>query len=248
VAKRIFDLYRDMTQMLGKYRVYIKPALFEDALHFASRGLFDEYYGNTKDYRPGKPLPRVAYQVTTAVSDALHPFRREVYFGQDAAKLAAGSVPVGPGAQTAAYRELATNGRFALPEDWVHPTAWTTPEAVEDVQVLDDNEVTTTLRSLVAPPDLEHPMLSVVPGGMQLHGGSAELYAAYLGFPRRAVYAVDYPAGDGPPVYNDTNSVDVEWPPARDNQLLTRLLQYPALGLRDQVVQAVSQQLTDRGA
>jgi len=247
-VKRIFYLYRDMTQMLGKYRAYIKPELFCDALHFASRGLFDEYYGNTKDYRPGHPLPRVAYQVTTAVTDALHPFLREVFFGRDYTKLAQKKVVVGPGTGTAEYRSLDASGRFSLPDDWVHPTAWSTLEALEDVQVLDDNEVITTLNSLVAPPDLEHPVLEVVPKGLQVHPQEcSELHAKYLAFPRRPVYAVTYPAGQEPQ-YDDTKSVDVEWPASRDNQLLTRLLQYPALGLRDTVVQQVAQSLTAQGA
>lgn len=246
--KRIFYLYRDVTQLLGQYRAYVKPELFCDALHFAQRGLFDHYYGNTEEYRPGHPLPRVAYQLTTAVSDALHPFLREVFFGRDAAKLRAGTVPVGPGAQTAAYLPLDDAGRLALPSGWVHPTAWTVPGAVEAVEVLDDNEVATTLNSRICPPDRTHPKLEVVPGGLLLHGGADELYAKYLSFPARPVYAVAYPAGGGAPVYDDATSVDVAWPPMRDNQLLTRLLQYPALGLRDPLVQQVSQQLTDRGA
>jgi hypothetical protein len=247
VAKRIFDLYRDLTQMLNKHRVYIKPALFEDALAFASRGLFDHYYGNTEEYRPGKPLPRVAYQVTTAVSDALHPFLREVVWGRDPAALAAGTVPLGPGNQTAVYLELAIDGRFALPDGWVHPTSWDTPEAVEDVQVLDDNEVKTTLNSLIAPPDLQHPMLELVQGGVKLHGGSEELRAKYLALPERATYVLSYPDDGGEPVYDDDKSIDTQWPPARHNQLLTRMLAYPALGLRDNVVQQVARDMSERG-
>lgn len=245
--KRIFDLYRDLTQMLNKHRMYIKPALFEDALDFAQRGLFDHYYGNTEEYRTGKPLPRVAYQVTTAVSDALHPFLREVVWGADEASIAVGTVAIGPGTQTAGYLRLETDGRFALPEDWVHPTSWDTDEAEEDVQVLDDNEVKTTLRSLICPPDLQHPMLELVQGGVKLHGGSAELRAKYLALPARGKYALSYPADGGEPVYDDLNSIDVAWPPARHNQLLTRMLAYPALGLRDNVVQQVARELSERG-
>lgn len=245
--KRIFDLYRDLTQMLGKHRGYIKPGLFEDALDFAQRGLFDHYYGNTEEYRPGKPLPRVAYQVTTAVSSALHPFLREAIWGSDAAKIAAKTVAIGPGTQTAQYLALEADGRFALPDDWVHPTSWDTDEAVQDVQVLDDNEVKTTLSSLICPPDLAHPMLALVQGGLRLYGGSTELRAKYLALPQRAKYALDYPPGGGEPVYDDVNSIDVAWPPARHNQLLTRMLAYPALGLRDNVVQQVARELSERG-
>jgi hypothetical protein len=247
VAKNVFNLYRDLTQMLNKHRVYIKPALFEDALAFASRGLFDHYYGNTEEYRAGKPLPRVAYQVTTAVSSALHPFLREVVWGRDTAKIAAGIVPIGPGTKTATYLELDADGRFALPDGWVHPTSWDTDEAVEDVQVLDDNEVKTTLNSLIAPPDLQHPMLELVQGGVKLHGGSDELRAKYLALPVRATYALSYPPGGGEPEYDDTNSIDTEWPLARHNQLLTRMLAYPALGLRDNVVQQVARDMSERG-
>jgi len=247
-VKRVYYLYRDLTQMLGKYRAYIKPELFADALYFASRGLFDEYYGNTKEFRPGKPLPRVAYQVTTSVTSALHPFLREVYWGRDAAKLAAGFVDIA-GGQKAAYLLLGDDGRLMLPPDWVHPTAWDTLGAVEDLQVLDDNEVTTTKRSLIAPPDLEHPMIELVQGGCALLGGAEELHAKYLALPVRPVlkYVPNPDDPDGEPVYDDFNSVDIEWPASRDNQLLTRMLAYPALGLRDTLVQQVAKDMSERG-
>ena len=237
--KRVFLVYRDVQQMLGKYRGYIPPTLYEDALEFASRGLFDHYYGNTEEYRPGKPLPRVAYQLTTAANDALHPFKRRAIYGRG---LGAGT--------TGRIRPLDPEGRLALPDDWVHPTSFAVPGAREAVQVLDDNEVAAALGSLIAPPTLDCPMLEVIDTGYRLYPLEADtLVVNYLALPRRARLVFDYPADPAAePVYNDVASVEIEWPAARDNQLLTRMLAYPALGLRDNVVQQVAQGMSDRGA
>lgn len=244
--KRIFYLYRDFTQMLGKHRAYIKPALFEDALHFGSNGLFDDYYGNTEDYRPGRPLPAVAYQITTAVNDALHPFMRQVFWGRDLGKLEEKEIVVGPDGATALYLRLGQDGQFSLPADWVHPTSLRVGSA--SVEILDDNEVGTVLTSLIDPPTLEYPKAEVVPGGFRMLAGANadEVQGKYLARPRRAVYAIKYV--NDVPQYDDENSVDTQWPEARHNQLLTRMLQYPGLTLRDSQVQQTAAALTDRGA
>lgn len=57
---------------------YVSSAEIDIALDRAQMSIFRHYLGNTREYQPGRPVPRAAYGMTSIVDEALYPFKAQV--------------------------------------------------------------------------------------------------------------------------------------------------------------------------
>lgn len=57
---------------------YVSSAEVDIALDRAQMSIFRHYLGNTREYQPGRPVPRAAYGMTSIVDEALYPFKAQV--------------------------------------------------------------------------------------------------------------------------------------------------------------------------
>lgn len=57
---------------------YVSSAEIDIALDRAQMSIFRHYLGNTREYQPGRPVPRAAYGITSTVDEALYPFKSQI--------------------------------------------------------------------------------------------------------------------------------------------------------------------------
>lgn len=56
----------------------MSSAEIDISLDRAQMSIFRHYFGNTREYQPGRPVPRVAYGITSTVDEALYPFKSQI--------------------------------------------------------------------------------------------------------------------------------------------------------------------------
>jgi hypothetical protein len=57
---------------------FVSSAEIDIALDRSQMSIFRHYLGNTREYQPGRPVPRAAYGITSTVDEALYPFKAQV--------------------------------------------------------------------------------------------------------------------------------------------------------------------------
>ena len=237
----VFDLHRELDTLLNQRALYRTRQQKDDALNFASRGLFGHYYGNIEAYAPDKPLPAVAYAVTQAVNDALRPFERVAHYTQ-----------LDPD-----FGRRFTDGRVPLPADIVHPTSISTPKCLTGIKVTSHDRLRLAQNNPELVPDDFFPLVFIVPpgpagfaepafpGGYRFQPVPTEATITYLGFPPEFKYAVKYEGTRE--VFDEAKSVNAPWAQAQRNQLLTRAMSYLAMSVRDQQAAGFAAANTQKG-
>lgn len=191
------------------------------ALHRAQIELFYFYYGNPASYQAGRPVSRVAFQMTQAVSSALQPFMVNE----------AGLV--------------SSNGFYEAPEEMAFPLALKTPAQVKIV-IVDNDKWADRIQSKIVPPTEAHPIAKITETGWQVKPetiGSIKL--DYLTMPVEPVYAEK--VVDGEIVFDEANSIDLAWKKMQYNELLSRALVHLGLNVKDAAVMQVAEKNKQQG-
>jgi hypothetical protein len=224
--KKIFYLYRYINFLLNKYNYYQDREDVMDAIHNASMTLFMQRYGNPQEYQPGRPLPRVGYQLTQKVTDDLRGFLRELTYAPDPA--------VG--------EEFITGSQIQFPQDMAHPTSltWKDADYTSPVIQVDDDKVAEKLRCPITGPTAEFPVAEVLSDGVRVYPQpTGKLTLKYLAYPVRPHYATTLVGGEE--VYDDANSIDIGWPETTFRQIAMIALGDFGINLKDQQVQQYSE-------
>lgn len=241
MAKLILDLHRELDTLLNQRALYRSRQQKDDALNYASRGLFGHYYGNIEAYAPDKPLPAVAYAVTQAVNDALRPFEQVAHYQTEALQM-----------ELRIY-----DGHIQLPSNIVHPTSITTPSCLTGIRVTPHDRLRLAQNNPELVPDKYFPLAFIVPpvpavglrpalaGGYGFQPVSDEVTITFLAFPPSFKYAVTYNGANE--VFDETSSVDAPWAPPQHNQLLSRAMTYLAMSVRDQQAAGFAAATTQKG-
>ena len=217
MATRLFPLHQTLRTLLNQEARQEAPAVLDEALYQAALGHFGALVGSLTGYAPGRPIPAVSVQVTARVSEELRPFQAEA------------SV-------------TATNGLVMKPSVLAYPLRLTATygAATAGVEVVTDGrwDYRTGSDCLMAPPSAAKPVARVNPAGWQVVPAPDSVTVTFYRYPIRPVlvYQVD---GAGLPVTNpvtdepqidETNTVDAEWLPLSDTDIIRRACEL--LGLR----------------
>lgn len=214
---RLPALHNTLRTLLNQEARQEAPAVLDEALYQAALGHFGALIGSLTGYAPGRPIPPVSVQVTARVSEELRPFQGEAAL-------------------------TATNGLVLKPATLAYPLRLTATygSATAGVEVVTDGrwDYRTGSDCLLAAPSATKPVARVTPAGWQVVPSPDAVTVAFYRHPARPVlvYQVDgsgLPVTDtvtDEPLINETATVDAEWLPLSDTDIIRRACEF--LGLR----------------
>ena len=211
------ELYKFVQFVANKEQSgFVKPEEFNIAADRAQMQFFMERYNNPAEYQPGRPVPRVAFQQTQKVSDDLRIFM---------------------------VNETITSPQsiLALSANYVHLISLRKTDG-SHIKLLDDYELGHVLNSALTPPSNMYPVASIIGDSIVLYGtGSANL--TYLRRPEKPFWEYLKNVNGEPvdsnnnlinyPIYDSTNSVDLEFPDETFNEIAIRILSFVGINLRE---------------
>lgn len=221
--KQIFYIFEYLRFLMNKDATYWKSN--EDiciALHQAQLSLFMERVGNPAKYQVGHPIPPQSYQVTKKISADLQPFVREV-------------------------ESVLVNGEFDLPDSFVYPTSLRKAKDGRDIEILDDDKIAQRFSSLVKPITPEFPVAEITGSGYRVYPNTlTKYYLKYLKLPLKPKYVTTLEGDDE--VYDDVNSVDLEWGEIAVNEIVNRALAILGLNVKDTQIQQFANYQKQQGS
>lgn len=186
---------------------------------YAERAQIEEFmvrYGNPMEYQPGRPVPRISYQVTKKISDDLRPFIVD--------------------------KTMLVNkyGQSNIPQDYVHSTniiyktqdkkGVTKTVGIEEV---DNDKLGNRLSSSIVAPNKLHPICVFRNNFVQFYpenlGNVTFTYLRKPKTPKRSYNIVN-----NREVYDSSSSVDFEFPDNVHNSICSRILSYLGIKIREQ--------------
>lgn len=195
--------------------------------------LFITEYGLPESYKPGYPLPRMAYELTQRIKDDLRVFKEE---------------PV---------LIVNSKGEMTLPADYVHYTAidfykvTNVPGGEPDideigVEVIDDDKWSRRKRNALKTPDQEEPICNF--GNTFVRFAPTDLQRArltYLRYPKQPKW--DFDLVEDVEIFKPSTSIDVELPEYLTNNLSMIILTYIGVKNRDEGLLSYAEVVKTRG-
>lgn len=207
----IQDIHNFILLLLNKHNTgYSTPSEIDEALDRAQMWYFNRVYGNIEEYQPGRPSPRVAYGMTTAVHDHLAPFKN---------------------IDTSASN---STGLVTLPSDYMHLIHISLNDV--SVPVLSEDELSYRRQSFIAAPSSNEPVAVISgKGKIQLYPKQTynTLQVHYLERPAKPVFG--FTQSGRTITYNSGTSTQMEWNEPALNAIIMRAVQYLGVNLEDQL-------------
>lgn len=206
-------------------RNYLAPSEFNSLLEMVQWQLFKERYGLPEEYRPGQPLPRVAFEVTQKVTDDMRIFKKKVVLN------------------------IAATGQVNYPSDYVHRIGIRKNVALSSsvdsdgnvtntnrwvkVKLVDEDKLSYRLGSSIVAPSLEYPICVMQDTYIQFYPLALQsVEFTYLRSPTTPVWA--YTTGtNNRPVFDTGNSTDIEFPEETVNDFIIRILSKVGIHIRE---------------
>lgn len=180
---------------------------FNEAVNYASRKIYMDFYGNQQMYAPNRAVSRISYEESQRISDALKPFKSE-------------PTPI----------SVSLN-KFQTPKDNQHVISVRYNGI--DVKRFDEDEIGTVLNSSIVAPTKEYPAYVEYPAYLKVYPSTiSTISVVYLKKPTDAKWAYTLDA-NGREVYDSVNSVDLQWNEDMYNQLMAVTLEMTGLTLKD---------------
>ncbi len=195
-------------------RGFIPSAKFNRYAERAQMEVFMQRYGNPKEYQPGRPIPRIAYDMTQKIHDDLRPFLKPWILSID------------------------RNGQAPYPADYVHPSAiryvvYSGDSSYETpVEVIPDDKAGYRLSSTVVPPSRQYPICVLYDQHIQFYPASlGSVKFSYLRQPRIPKWG--FTIVNSREVYDAGSSVDFEFPDEVHNEICIKILSYVGIKMRE---------------
>jgi hypothetical protein len=183
-------------------------------LKVANIEYFNWLYGLPQDYQPGRPIPRVAYEMNSYVTDSLKNFKIKMG-GTDAPMF------------------VDSNGKSPYPEDYVHESSIRFQNS--KVEIVKDDHVGDRLEHSIMKPEMKYPIVVFYSDHLQFYPKNlGKVEFTYLRMPTTPIYASTI-VNDGH-VYDAANSTELEWPKSNHPDFLQFVLEYVAVNLREGMV------------
>lgn len=199
----------------------LTPKDFNLAADRAMKEWVMKRYGNPAEYQPGRPVPRVAWQMTQKISDDLR------------------MLVTAPESYT-----LNDEGQMDYPSDYLHADAFryyhsrlaedgrSTTGDYREVKVLRNSELGGYLSSGIRKPTRKYPVAVFYDTYIQFYPTDLDtIEFNYLRQPKTPIWA--YTVSNGRPVYDGDNSVDFEAPDEAHNEIVANICSYLGLNLKD---------------
>lgn len=219
------DLIRGILKKENKG--FISHERIDEALDLGQMDQLVFLLGAPEGYRPGRPIPTVAYGMTQKIHNDLGPFKVDpIAFNENTYNSNSNQYGTGP------------DGILRLPTDYLHCRAIYGTEynnqiqanKVRPIKILNEDQIAERLDSHIIQPTEERPVAllgGVTNGQYRIQffpetGKTGQLY--YLRRPVAPKYA--YTLNGRTETFDAGNSIDLEWNDAAVNQVI-----YKALGI-----------------
>lgn len=222
-----------------------KPSEFNLAVERAYMEFIMRRYGNQAEYQPGRPIPRVAWQQSQKISDDL----RFLLTRRNLSVPTSGELPIPDGTGT----DL--DGK-KVPEYLHHSSlrfnfARQVGDEIESqevpIDIVTDAELGDALSSSIVNPTARFPLAAYYDTFIQVEPKNLQkVIFTYLRLPVVPVWAFTLD-GNGRPVYDPSNSIDIEAPEQVINEIAFNTLSFMGLSIREQFVYQASEQYVARG-
>jgi hypothetical protein len=201
---------------------YLDPEQFNLVINRAQMTKFMEMYGNPQEYQPGRPIPKISYEVTQKVIDDLKQFKEDRVLQVD------------------------KEGKASYPDNYVHTLSLGyrtikysnckgSEPMVAPIEVVDQDKEMYRRSSYIVAPSRKRPICVLKNSYYQFYPegiGVAEV--SYLRQPKQAKYAVKIV--NNRPVYDPDKSVHLEWPDVAVNDIVMRALSYIGISIKDEEI------------
>ena len=207
----IQEIHNFVLLLLNKHNTgYATPSEIDDALDRAQMWYFNRLYGNVEEYQPGRPVPRVAYGMTSAVHDHLAPFKDN------------------------STSDSNSSGVVSLPSDYLYVVAIRKND--KPVPILSEDELGIRLDSYILAPSSTEPVVVISgKGSIQLYPKETHstLSIDYLERPAKPVFG--FTQSGRTITYASGSSTQMEWNEPALNAIIMRAVQYLGVNLEDQL-------------
>lgn len=238
------EFVHDIARKNGK-GVLPTPEQFNRFTNQALSEFITSMYGNPAEYQPGRPIPRITYEITQAITDRLR-FLKEIR-----------------------NMLVSTDGRVSIPNgvdvkdrngqvcpDYLHLTlllgsrfvndGGTVKEKKVDITIVRDDELSLRLNSELAPPTFEYPIAGIEGDYLQIYPENFQyVRMTYLRQPNTAKWA--YTTVNGRPVYDPINSVDLDAPKEAFNMIAMGVLSFMGIYAREADLVGYAEQSKAKG-
>lgn len=198
-------------------------------------------YGNPAEYQTGRPIPRMAWQQTQKITDDLRFLltRKEFHL------TAAGKLTVPDGTTKDINTQTAPNYLHVSSLRFNHIIskngAFESKEV--NINIMRDSEIGSVLSSNINNPTTRFPVCAFYDTYIQFYPKTLQkVIFTYLRTPTIPVWAYTLDS-NGRPVYDASNSVDIESPDVTQNRIAVKVLSYLGVSIREpQLIQYAEQQ------
>jgi len=196
----------------------ITPERFNQLIKVVNIDLFRKKYGLPEQYQPGRPIPKEYVEITLKNMDDLKIFK------------------------TYLEDQAVTDGILSYPSDYAHRdqiiykfiktinnVATTLPRPVE---IIREAQAAERRGNYTKQPTTKNPIGVVRSDGVAIYPDTiTEVDFSYYKWPTDPVFA--YTLGDGFITYDADNSTEFEWPVDEHQTLITMMLSYIGINLRE---------------
>lgn len=219
----INESYKFVQDIANKeQRGYLPSDKFNRYAERAQMEVFMKRYGNPHEYQPGKPVPRIAFEMTQKILDDLDVFLKKKVLN------------------------LNRRGEVSKPSDFVHSAAMSyklyvsgkdTPTIVP-IKIIASGKLAGRLSSKIVGPTKYYPICNVIGTTMIFYPANLSVVnMTYLGTPVSPKWA--FTIVNGREVYDPDNSVDFEFPDEVHNEICFKILGYFGIKIRDKDMSAM---------
>lgn len=207
----IQEIHDFILLLLNKHNTgYSTPSEIDDALDRAQMWYFNRLYGNVEEYQPGRPVPRVAYGMTSAIHDHLSPFK------------------------ATSTSNSSSGGVVTMPTDYMHVISILKNNV--PVPIISEDELGFRLASNIVAPSSTEPV-AVISGSKQITLYPLEqhntLVIHYLKRPAKPVFG--FTQSGRTLTYASGSSTQMDWNEPALNAIIMRAIQYLGINLDDQL-------------
>lgn len=235
----------------------ISPKDFNIATPSALDDITNYLYGLPQEYQPGMPMPRVAWEITQLVTDALSQLKPTVTLTVDSS---------GQATKPADYFHVSSINYFYYPaketqdpdvpceDDGTEQTTVLAKETVlpevvmRPVGIVDDAKWSTLLSSAIRKPTKYYPICKFNDQEKILFAPTdlKTVQLVYLRYPVKPVWGYTAPDMVNP-VYDPLTSVNVELPPSWKNLLCYMILTKVGINIREPQLQQFAELMKTKG-
>lgn len=228
MAVTVNDIYNRVSFLLNKNQTSntLNQEEFNNSLQWANLEFFKRRYGLPEDYRPGQPLPRMSYEETQLIIDALSQFK------------------INRGGRDYPVLLIDVNGYATIPTDYIHYSSISYGK--QPVEMLRDAQYQDRLNDSIKYPTKKDPICTIYSGYIQFQPTDmGAVNFVYLRLPATPYWAVTI-VNDAY-VYDAAKSIQFEYNDIDLTDIASMIAGYASTNIRDQFAKAVTEKRTETG-